>query len=479
MRQVTVLPAAVCEKIPLPDREIVEKRLHETQAQFKRKIVVLDDDPTGVQTVHDVPVYTDWRRQTLERVLLEPCRMVFVLTNSRSFTEAATRQVHQEIAQNLAAASQTTGVPFLLVNRGDSTLRGHYPLETQILRQELEKHMAVQYSGEVIMPYFQEGGRVTVDNVHYVKNEERLIPVGMTEFAKDTTFSFSASDLTEWCEERSGGAYPAEDAVVISLTDLRNLDYAGILKKLMGVRHFRKVIVNAADDRDAEVFATALLQAIQQGREFLFYSAAGLVRVLGGISKRPLLTRDELCPAGNSLGGLVIVGSHVQKTTEQLEYLLSSGLNTVPICFHAEAVLQPAALQEEHDRVLRETETAIRSGQTAVVYTSRRVLRAQEESTQENLRLSVQISRALTSTVGNLTVRPSFLVAKGGITSNDIGVRALGVRRAWVMGQAAPGVPVWRTGKESKFPNLAYVIFPGNVGGKTTLSSVVQMLAGE
>lgn len=478
MRQVEIKPVTISNDIPLPDLGIVERRLAEARAAFTRKIVVLDDDPTGIQTVHDVPVYTNWRQQTLEQALLETCGMFFVLTNSRGFTAEETERAHREIAQNLAVASWVTGISFLLISRGDSTLRGHYPLETQVLCRELEKHSAVRYDGEIITPYFQEGGRLTIGNIHYVRNGADLIPVGMTEFARDTTFSFSASDLTEWCEERSGGAFPAEEVTTVSLEELRSLDYTGILEKLKRVSGFGKVVVNAADDCDAEVFATALFQAVQEGKEFLFRTAAGLVRVLGGVSKRPLLERKELCPGSSALGGLVVVGSHVQKTTEQLKCLLASGLDLAPICFDVQSALRPSGLQEERDRVLHDAEAAIRDGHTAVVYTSRRVLRVREESAQENLRLSVQISHALTSVVAGLTVRPSFLVAKGGITSSDVGICALGVRRAWVMGQVAPGVPVWLTGAESKFPNLAYVIFPGNVGDNSTLRDVVGMLMG-
>ena len=277
-----------------------------------------------------------------------------------------------------------------------------------------------------------------------MKNGENLIPVGMTEFARDTAFSVSSSDLTEWCEERSGGRYRAGDIAAISLAELRGLDYAGILAKLMRVHGFGKVVVNGADDLDAEVFAAALFLAMREGREFLIRSAAGLVRILAGIPKQPPLKREQLCLGDRLSGGLVIVGSHVQKTTEQLEYLLASGMDLEPVCFRTESVFRPAGLQEESGRVLRIAEAAIRSGSTAVVYTSRQVLRSREESAQDNLRLSVQISRSLTSVVKNLAVWPSFLVAKGGITSYDVGIWGLGVRRAWVMGQAAPGVPVWR-----------------------------------
>lgn len=478
MRQTKIMPAAIADAIPLPDAGVVSRKLAEARASFHRKIVVLDDDPTGTQTVHGVPVYTHWDRRTLEEAFAETGAMFFILTNSRSFTAAETERVHREIAQNLAAASRTAGIPFLLVSRGDSTLRGHYPLETQVLREELETELHTPYDGEILMPYFSEGNRFTIDNIHYMKSGENLIPVGMTEFARDTAFSFSSSDLAEWCEERSGGRYRAGDVAAISLEELRGLDYAGILAKLARVHGFGKVAVNAADDLDAEVFATALFLAMQEGKEFLIRSAAGLVRILGGIPKRPPLKREELCLEDSPAGGLVIVGSHVQKTTEQLECLLASGMDLEPICFRTESVFRPAGLQEESSRVLRLAETAIRSGRTAVVYTSRQVLRSREDSSQDNLRLSVQISRSLTSIVKSLTVRPSFLVAKGGITSYDVGIRGLGVRRAWVMGQAAPGVPVWRTGEESRFPNMGYVIFPGNVGDKDTLRAVVWMLAG-
>ena len=58
--------------------------------------------------------------------------------------------------------------------------------------------------------------------------------------------------------------------------------------------------------------------------------------------------------------------------------------------------------------------------------------------------------------------------AKGGITFSGIGTKALKVRRALVMGQIRPGIPVWQTGAESRFPGISYVIFPDNVGEDTS-----------
>ena len=476
MESVSIMPASLADRIPLPDEALTARMLAKAREGFDRKIVVLDDDPTGVQTVHDLPVYTDWRRETLESGLTEEGTMFFVLTNSRGFSQQETEHAHREIAENLLAASEKTGVPFLLVSRGDSTLRGHYPLETETLRQTLEEHSSVRYDGEIVMPYFKEGGRLTIGNVHYVQTGDCLTPAGLTEFARDTTFAYNASNLLDWCEERTGGHYTARDMTAISLEELRALDYDTILQKLMAVKDFGKVIVNAAEDRDVEVFTAALLEAVKQGKEFLIRSAAGLVRVLGNVDHRPLLKREELRGTDTGVGGLVVVGSHVKKTTEQLECLLNAGLELCPICFDAESAFTSGGLEKERDRVLMEAERAIRSGKTAVVYTSRRVLRTRENDAQGNLNLSVRISEAMTSVVGELTVRPAFLIAKGGITSSDVGIRALGVHRAWVMGQVAPGVPVWRTGEESKFPGLSYVIFPGNVGGVTTLRDIVAML---
>ena len=59
-----------------------------------------------------------------------------------------------------------------------------------MLRETLEKLGEVKVDGEILCPFFLEGGRVTIDNVHYVKEGNILIPAGMTEFAKDQSFGY-------------------------------------------------------------------------------------------------------------------------------------------------------------------------------------------------------------------------------------------------------------------------------------------------
>ena len=112
MENVSIMPVSLAGQIPLPDEALAARMLARARDGFKRKIVVLDDDPTGVQTVHDLPVDTDWRRATLESGLAEEGTMFFVLTNSRGFSRRETERAHREIAENLLAASEKTGVPF-------------------------------------------------------------------------------------------------------------------------------------------------------------------------------------------------------------------------------------------------------------------------------------------------------------------------------------------------------------------------------
>ncbi len=470
------LPASLLSGFQEPERSSVRRAYEQELSKLNRKIVVLDDDPTGIQTVHDVSVYTDWKIETLLEGFREKNSMFFVLTNSRGFTVEQTREAHREIARNIAAAAKTTGSDFLVISRGDSTLRGHYPLETETIRQVLEAEIGKSFDGEIILPFFKEGGRFTIGNVHYVKDGDRLIPAGQTEFAKDKSFGYRSSDLTEWCEEKTQGAYRAKDVTCISLQDLRAGKVDSIADQLKAVSGFHKVVVNAIDYCDVEVFCTAFVKAVLSGKEFLFRSAAAVTKVLGGVPDKPLLTKEELVEPGNVNGGIVLVGSHVNKTTLQMEELRRCRFPIEFIEFNQHLVLAKGGLAGEVDRVVALAEEKIRNGQTVVVFTRRDRFDLPTDDPDEQLRVSVEISDAVTSIVGKLSVRPNFIIAKGGITSSDVGTKALHVKRATVMGQIQPGIPAWMTGAESKFPNMPYIIFPGNVGEQDTLRKAVELL---
>ena len=473
-----LLPADAVNRFPSVNEEQIDALLEKEIKENSMKIVVLDDDPTGVQTVHDISVYTDWTYESLLAGFRETNKVFYILTNSRGMTVEETTREHKKMAENIARAARETGMDYMVMSRSDSTLRGHYPLEPQLLKEGMEKD-GIKIDGEVICPFFKEGGRFTIGNVHYVKQGDVLVPAAETEFAKDRTFGYSHSAIPEYVEEKTNGAYKASDVTCISLDDLRAENYEKITGQLEAVKDFNKICVNAVDYCDIKVFAIALYRAMKAGKHYMFRTAAGLVKVMGGISDQPLLTRKDMVTLTTDMGGIVVVGSHTGKTTAQLNELMKLE-NVVPVEFNSNLVLEgDEAFYNEVDRCVREEEKIIRSGKTAVCYTCRKLLELENDTKESALLRSVKISDGVQSLVGRLSVTPAFVIAKGGITSSDVGTKALAVKRANVLGQIQPGIPVWQTGAESRFPNTPYVIFPGNTGDETTLRKAVEILTGE
>lgn len=471
------LRANVVEKYKAIDEEYINGLLAAEIAKNPKKIIVLDDDPTGVQTVHDVGVYTHWDKESIQRGFAEDKHIFFILTNSRAFTEEETTKAHNEIFDVIDEVSRETGIEYILISRGDSTLRGHWPLETEILRERYEASTGKKVDGEVICPFFKEGGRMTIDNIHYVRYGEELVSANETEFAKDKTFGYTSETLPGYVEEKSKGSFKAKDCTCISLEDIHDMNIDKIEAQLMEVRDYNKVIVNAISRKDVKVFCVALYRAMARGKVFMFRSAAAFVKVFANIKLQAFLTREQMVKDHSTNGGVIVVGSHTAKTTEQVEHLKELG-NIEFIELDATLVKDDAAFQAEFERCLKLEEECIRAGKTVCCYTTRALITADTGNKEDELKLSVKISDAVQNLVGKLKVRPAFVVAKGGITSSDVGVKALGVMRANVLGQIAPGIPVWQTGDRSKWPGIPYVIFPGNVGEAETLKEVAEKLIG-
>ncbi len=451
-----------------------EAELAESARSYPGRLIVLDDDPTGVQTVHDIPVYTDWSPETIREAFASGDPLFYILTNSRGMQREETERIHSEIAARCRQAA--AGAPFQMISRSDSTLRGHFPLETDVLERVLREE-AGPSDGLILAPFFEAGGRFTIGNVHYVKTGDELVPAAETEFARDETFGYTHSDLREYVEEKTGGRIPASAVRAVDLMLLRTGDVDAVEQLLLETKDAAPVIVNALAPQDMRVFCCALYRALRAGRRFLYRTAADFVKAFGAVTDRPLLTREELLGADRPNGtraGLVVAGSHTAKTTRQLEQLEGlAGLDHIP--FRAAAVLD-GTLEEESERVRALVEQDLLQGITPVVYTERQVLQVAGDTKESALQRSVEISDALCSVVGRLQIRPAFLVAKGGITSSDLGVKALQVKKAEVAGQILPGIPVWRCGEESRFPGIPYVIFPGNVGEEDSLRRILTLL---
>ncbi len=433
------------------------------------KLIVFDDDPTGTQTVHGIPVFTRWDSGCLREALLDPARTVFVLTNSRALDEDGTRELHKTLMANLLAAAAATSVEFEIISRGDSTMRGHFPLETAVIRDALAR-AGRPVDGELLIPFFEEGGRVTIGDVHFVREGGKLVPAGETEFARDASFGYRSSNLREWIEEKTGGAIASGEVASVALETMRNGTTGDIGAILLGLRDGRPCVINAETYADLERFCAGLREAVADGKRFIYRTAASFVRVYSGISARGPLSREEI--TGGAAGpGLVVVGSHVNKTTAQLELLL--GLETVGgVELSVRDVLERGEEAATED-VLARALAVFDSGKTPVIYTSRELVTAATGGAGAHLELSARVSRALVAVVKKWPRRPAWLLAKGGITSSDTAVHGLDIRRAEVLGPVRPGIPAWRCGPESRFPGMTYIVFPGNVGDAATLRSIV------
>lgn len=432
----------------------------------RRKLVVLDDDPTGTQTVYGIPVLTEWSVEQLVQELSNAQAGFYLLTNTRSLPERDAVRLNCEIGQNLLKAAKIVQCEIAVVSRGDSTLRGHFPTEVEALAEALEN----RFDGFLLVPFFLEGERFTANDIHYVTEGAELVPVGQTEFAADKTFGFFSSNLREWVEEKSFGRLKADKVASITLEDLRLGGPVRITELLLGMNNQCVCIVNAMSLSDIQVFVYGLLEAEAQGKKFLYRTSASFVQVRAGLKPRKLLETTEVGIQGPG-GGLVIVGSYVPKTTSQLNVLFSS-TNISKIEIYVDRLIDETTRSSEIARVAELANVALSDNQDVVVFTSRILITG--VGSRSSLAIGNEISEGLVNILRMIKVRPRYLVAKGGITSSDLATKGLNVKRAMVLGQVLPGVPVWKLGEESRYPGMSYVVFPGNVGSEQALAQVVK-----
>lgn len=438
-------------------------------SQTQPKIIVLDDDPTGSQTVHSCLLLMQWDVETLKIGLQDRVPIFFILTNTRAIAPEQAQAVVQEVCQNLKQALAELQISnFLVVSRSDSTLRGHYPIETDAIASELGN-----FDAHFLTPAFFEGGRITKDSVHYLLVEGNLTPVHETEFARDSVFSYSSSYLPDYVAEKTQGNITAEQVVTLKLDDLRG---DNLTAQLLDLKDNQCVAVDGETQTDFDLFAEAILEATNQGKRFLFRSAASFLTSLAQLGKQPTQAEKMASYKPTDQPGVVLVGSHVTKTTKQLKQLLqetdTTGIEVNVVRLRDHPQERNAILQETIDLVI----TTWEQKQTPVVYTSRDELNFAD--IQQRLDFGIEVSNLLMDIVQNLPSEIGFLISKGGITSNDVLSTGLKLKTARLLGQILPGVSVVKTSQDHpQFPNLPVVLFPGNVGGDRDLVEVWQRLA--
>jgi uncharacterized protein YgbK (DUF1537 family) len=431
--------------------------VREIARSHRECVVALDDDPTGTQSVYSVPVLTAWTRESLRAELARESAF-YVLTNSRSLPEEEACLLTGDLGRMIVESARAAKVNAVVISRSDSTLRGHFPAEVRALETSVG-----HADGVLLIPAFLASGRFTANDTHFVESGSRVWPVGETEFARDPVFGYRSSNLRDWVEEKSRGSIVGTSISALSIQDIRGRGPVGVCESLSQLRNGQFCIVNAASERDLMVVAAGAALTESQGKRLLYRTAAPFVAYRAGIAPRALLNVDDLHLTPGR-GGLIVVGSYTEKSSQQLEELLTlEGIESVRVSAEALAGTHSEAMIQ-----LLATAISVRlsAGFDVVVHTSRDVLPGKGD---EFLRQGRRISRGLADIVSRVGISPRFLLAKGGITSSDIAVHCLGLRKAIVLGQIRVGVPVWRAEESSRWPGLVYVVFPGNVGEPDTL----------
>lgn len=468
---------------------LVADAVASASAASPRMLVVLDDDPTGTQSVADLPVLTCWDVEDFIWAFSQSKPAVYVLTNTRSLDPAEAAARNEEVVRNaLAAAGGSDGAGLRLgfVSRSDSTLRGHYPLEPDVIAATVAEVTGEKTDGVVLVPAFPDAGRVTIGGVHYMRgtgdDAGTLIPVSETEFAKDATFGFTNSNMAKYVEEKSQGRFAADSVIVLDLNIIRastdpQATATVIADAIAPATDSTPIVADIVTENDLRALSLGLEEAERRGKKLLYRVGPPFGRARIGQEIRTELSAAEAY-AGNTpseAGGLIVVGSHVGVTTRQLKALTEQHSAARIVEIDVEKLLSGSA-----DAYLDQTVDAVVEalhGGDVIVHTSRLLIKT--DSPAESLRIARTVSAAVVAVV-NRTLKsfpPRFVIAKGGITSSDVAAHGLEIRHAIVRGPMLPGiVSLWEP-VDGPAKGIPYIVFAGNVGDDQSLADVTRKLS--
>lgn len=471
---------------PAPDLSAADVRDAIQKSGAPRPIfVVLDDDPTGTQSVADLPVLTAWTGEDFAWAFAQDPDAIYVMTNSRSLSPADAEAVTRDVvsaANAAAAADASLDRPLAFVSRSDSTLRGHFPLEPDTIA-DCVREAGGHVDGIVVVPAFPDAGRITVGGMHYAKVGDEFVPAGDTEFARDKSFGYTSSRLADWVEEKTGGAIPASSVTTIDLAAIRT-DPAAVQAAVDSLDG-GVLAPDIATEEDLRALSLALIKAEAAGKSFIYRVGPPFVRARIGMDVPTPLTSEEVDASRAAAspsdarpqvpGGLVVVGSHVDLTTRQLAGLMEAG--DVPrIEIDVPTVIDPATRDAHVADVAARAIDALSAG-TAIVTTSRQLVSGADADS--SLAISRDVSAAVVDVVQQViaAVIPRFVIAKGGITSSDVASKGLSIRHARVVGPMLPGIVSLWSPADGPAAGVPYIVFAGNVGDETSLRAVVDTLS--
>jgi uncharacterized protein YgbK (DUF1537 family) len=499
--------AAFPAEVQIP-AHLVADTVAASSAASPRVLVVLDDDPTGTQSVANLPVLTRWEVADFTWAFAhiaesESQPAVYVLSNTRSLgpVEAAAR--NEEIVRNALAAAGESGsagsrLRLGFVSRSDSTLRGHYPLEPDVIAATVAEVSGEATDGVVMVPAFPDAGRVTIGGVHYMRgtgdDAGKLTPVSETEFAKDASFGFANSEMAKYVQEKSQGRFAADSVIVLDLNIIRAgaaldgsagdpaLSAKAIADAIEPATNSTPIVADIVTENDLRALALGLEEAERRGKKLLYRVGPPFVRGRIGQEIREELSGEEAYEGNtpSTAGGLIVVGSHVGLTTRQLNALTAQHSAARIIEIDVEKLLAAESEIDGAEAYLDETVDAVvdalHNGDV-IVHTSRLLIKTDDAAA--SLKIARAVSAAVVAVVNRTlkTFPPRFVIAKGGITSSDVAAHGLEIRHAIVRGPMLPGiVSLWEP-VDGPAKGIPYVVFAGNVGDDESLAQVTRKLS--
>jgi len=438
------------------------------------KIIIFDDDPTGSQTVYGCPLLLNWDEKSLEKAFKEPSNLIFILANTRSLSSALADKKIREICLALKKFFVRKGYSkdnYFYISRGDSTLRGHGVLEPATLAEELGPFHATFH-----IPAFLEGGRTTENGIHYLNG----IPVHMTDFGRDQLFGFTTSNLAKWIEEKSCGIIQVHNILHL---DIKKLDMAldnedgfqSLVNFLSQLENNISVIVDAKLPDHLDILSKAI-KIISHEKRFIFRTAASFINSLSGLLPNPKSTAELVSLKSKNIDckykpGLIMVGSHVQLATDQLEILLTDnsceGLE-IPVRKLAGILAfekyQELILDLESSLLLK-IEGMLDRKKVPVLYTTREEM--QFSSNLERMNFGLELAGFMAILVGKITNKLGYIISKGGITTQLLLQKGLKLNQVNLKGQILPGLSIVQSISDEN--NLPVITFPGNLGNDQTL----------